>query len=93
MRLSLLVVFIFCASIASLATGLKSHPLGIELEAEGTPDSTEGDVLVAGIKPDAIPCGFYSHTPVYYRRLPTVAGSDAYSSIILHGPPVQVCTI
>ena len=93
MRLPLLVVFIFCASNASLAAGLKSHPLGIELEAEGTPASTEGEALVAGIKTDAIPCGFYSHALVYSKRLPTVAGSDAYPSIILHGPPVTGHTI
>lgn len=93
MRLPLLVVFIFCASIYSLAAVLKSQPLGIELEAEGTPDSTEGETLVAGIKTDAIPCGFYSHELVYSKRLPTVAGSDAYPIIISHGPPVQGFTI
>lgn len=89
MRLPLLVVVIFCASVASLAAGLKSHQLGVELEAKGVPGSSAGEALVAGIRPDAIPRGFYSHAPVYSKRLPTVAGSDAYPSSILHGPPVQ----
>jgi hypothetical protein len=88
MRLPLLVVFIFCASIANLATGQKSHPLVIELEAEGDPHSPAGGVRVAGIKPDVIPRGFYSYALVHSTRLSTVAGSDAYPSIILHGPPV-----
>ena len=93
MRLPLLVVFIFCAGIANPAAGLRSHSLVIELEAEGSPGSPEGQVLVAGSKPDVKPREFYSYTRASSTRLSTVAGSDAYPSIILHGPPVTGHTI
>ena len=86
--LPLFIVFVFCISIANLATGLESQQLVIKLEAGSVPDLAEDKVLMTGILPGPVPREFPAYTSVISTRLSTVVDSDAYPSIILHGPPV-----
>lgn len=86
--LPLFIVFVFCISIANLANGLESQQLVIKLEAGNVPDSAKDKVLMTGTLPGPLPRQFSAYTSVISTRLSTVVDSDAYSSIILHGPPV-----
>jgi hypothetical protein len=86
--LPLFLVFVFCIGIGSLATGLESQQLVIELEAGSVPDTAGDKVLSPGILPAPAPREFPSYSSVISTRLSTVVGSDAYPGIILHGPPV-----
>lgn len=86
--LPLFMVFVFCISIANLATGLESQQLDIKLEAGNVPGSAEDKVLMTGTLPGPLPREFPLYASVISTRLSTVVDSDAYPSIILHGPPV-----
>ena len=86
--LLLLLVFALCASVASPVYLAEVQTQQVELESEFAPDTSEDDELVTGFTPELFVPKFLSLSPSYGEAL-SVVGSDAYSSITLHGPPAQ----
>jgi len=91
--LTLLMVLVLCAGLASPVGWADSQQQVIELQFEELSDSSEDDNLITGFMPDLIPTGFPLPPPVPIERLLPVTGSDAYSSLILHGPPIPACLV
>ena len=85
--LTLLVMLALCAGLASPVSRADSQQQVIELQSEELSDSSEDENMVSGFKLDLITNGFPLSPPVLTERLLHVTGSDAYSSLILHGPP------
>ena len=85
--LPLLMVFVLCAGITNPVCWAESQQQEIELESEDEPNSSEGDKLTAGFIPGLIANDFLPYSPALPETLSLVTGSDAYPSIILHGPP------
>jgi len=81
----LLMVFVLSACFVSPVSLAESQQQEIELESESEPSSSEGDNLIAGRLPDLIANEFLSSSIIPNTLSPT--GSDAYPSLILHGPP------
>jgi hypothetical protein len=84
--LPLFMVFVLCACIISPVSWAESQQQEIELEPESKPEPSEDDKLITGLLTDLIRNDFLSLSPVFPERL-SPTGSDAYPSIILHGPP------
>ena len=85
--LLLLVVFVLCAGLSSPVGWAADLQQEIELVTEEVADPSEGNKTTTGF----IACLAASeHSPYFSilpKSLPSVSGSDAYPSLILHGPP------
>ena len=86
---SWLMMLVLCAGLASTAGWAGSQQQVIELQFEELSNSSEDDNLITGFMPGLNPAGFPLPSPVTIEKLLPVTGSDAYSSLILHGPPIQ----
>jgi len=84
--LPLLMVFLLSACFISPVSWAESQQQEIELESESETESSEDDNSIAGLLPDLIVNEFLSLSTIFPETL-SLAGSDAYLSIILHGPP------
>jgi hypothetical protein len=84
--LPLLMVFVLCACITSPVSWAESQQQVIELESECEPESSGDDSLSSGLLSDLSVRKFLSLSAILPETLPPT-GSDAYPSIILHGPP------
>ena len=85
--LTLLMVLVLCAGLASPAGFAESQQQGVELQSKELSSSAEDDNLIAGFMLDLITTGFPLSSLILIQRLSPVTGSDAYSSQILHAPP------
>jgi len=84
--LPLLMVFLLSACFISPVSWAESQQQEIELESESEPESSEDDNLTTGLLHDLIVNKFLTLSPIILEIL-SPTGSDAYPSIILHGPP------
>jgi hypothetical protein len=84
--LTLLVVFVFCASMTTQICRAESQQLQIELESEFVPSSSEDDILTTGFMPGLFANERLPLSSTFDETLPP-RGSDAYPSTALHGPP------
>jgi hypothetical protein len=80
------MVFVLCASIISPVSWSGSQQQQVKLEYESEPESSKDDNLITGLFPDLIVNKLLSLIPILLET-PPPAGSDAYPSITLHGPP------
>ena len=83
------MVLVFCACINSPVCWAESQQQIIEAELENVLDSSGDDALAI-----AFMAGLAAHNsqfsfPDTIKSLLLVAGSDAYPSVILHGPPAR----
>lgn len=86
--LPLLMVLVLCASITNSVCWAESQQQNTELESEYVPDPSEDDKLKTGFMPGLFVNRFQSFSsPILTERLLPITDSDAYSSLILHGPP------
>jgi hypothetical protein len=86
--LPLLMVLVLAAGIVmSPVSWMENQQQGIGLEAETESVSSGDDKLMAGLLPDPMVNKSLSVSPVIPETLSST-GSDAYSSLTLHGPPV-----
>jgi hypothetical protein len=86
--LPLLMVLVLAAGIVmSPVSWMENQQQGIGLEAETESESSGDDKLMAGLLPDLMVNKSLSVSPVIPETLSST-GSDAYSSLTLHGPPV-----
>ena len=87
--LPLLMALVFGASVSNSVCWAESQYQEIELESEYVPDSSEGDTLISGSMPARNANNLLSAT-LNVAQLPSLGtGSDAYPSLILHGPPAS----
>jgi hypothetical protein len=84
--LSLLMVFVLGACFISPVSWAESQQQEIELGSESEPESSEDDNTITGFLPDLLANEFLSLSLILLESL-SLTGSDAYPSIILHGPP------
>jgi hypothetical protein len=84
--LTLLVVFVFCASVVSPVSLAEVQTQQVELESDFVLDSS-GDESTSGSLPGSFVKEFPSLSPSCGEAL-SIVGSDACSAITLHGPPV-----
>jgi len=85
--LTLLLVFVLCASVASSAYLAEVQPQQVERGLESAPDPFEDDESVTGFVSKLLAKEFLSLSLCCMDAL-SVVGSDAYPGITLHGPPV-----
>ena len=86
--LTLLVVFVFCASVVSPVYLAEVQTQQVELESEFVPDASEDDEPIIGFISEVFAKEFPSVPPSSGEAL-SIVGSDAYPAITLHGPPVR----
>ena len=86
--LTLLLVFVLCASVASTAYLAEVQPQQVELGLEFAPESFEDDEPTTGFVSELLTKELLSLSLSCMDAL-SVVGSDAYPSSILHGPPVS----
>jgi len=80
------MVFVLSACIVSPVSWAESQQQEIELEFESEPESFDDDTSNKVLLPDSLVNEFLSFSLIFPERL-SPAGSDAYPSITLHGPP------
>ena len=80
------MVFVLGACIISPVSWAESQQQKIELEFESESESSDDDNLITVLSPDPVGNEFLSFSSIFPERL-SPTGSDAYPSIILHGPP------
>jgi hypothetical protein len=85
--LTLLLLFVLCASVASPAYLAEVQPQQVELGLEFAPDSFEDDESSIGFVSELLTKELLSLSLSCMVAL-SVVGSDAYPSITLHGPPL-----
>jgi len=85
------VVFVFFAGLHSPVCWAESQQESFEPEFDKVPDSSEGDAPATGFIAGLPASSFLSSFPGAIKTLPLVTGSDAYPSIIIHGPPARGC--
>ncbi len=83
------MVFVFFAGIHSPACWAESQQQSFAPEFNNVPESSEGDAPATGFIPGLPASSILSSFPDAIKTLPLVTGSDAYPSIILHGPPAR----
>ena len=85
--LPLLMALVFGASVSNSVCWAESQYQEIELESEYVPDSSEGDTLITGSMPARNANNLLSVDLNVAQMLSSGTSSDAYPSLILHGPP------
>ncbi len=85
--LPLLMALVFGASVSNSVCWAESQYQEIEPESEYLPDSSEGDTLITGSMPARNANNLLSADLNVAQLLSSGTGSDAYPSLILHGPP------
>ena len=87
--LPLFMTLVFGACVSDSVYWVESHYQEIELESEYVPDSSEGDTLITGFMPARNANNLLS-AKLNVAQMPSFGtGSDAYPSLILHGPPAS----
>jgi len=84
-----IMVFVFFTGIHSPVCWAESQQQLFEPEFDKVPDSSEGDAPATGFMAGLPASRFLSSFPGAIKTLPLVTGSDAYPSIIIHGPPAR----
>lgn len=85
--LSLLVVFVLCAGLTSPISWAEDLQQEIELVSKEVADSSDDDRMTTGFIPWQTANERLSYPPDLHEGRLAISDSDAYSSLILHGPP------
>lgn len=86
--LTLLTAIVLCASVTSQANWAECQQTKIELKSEANANTSSDDDNTSGCALGLIATGLQSFSSPNINESPlAVTHSDAYASLILHGPP------
>ncbi|MGB5717740.1 MAG: hypothetical protein WBN81_11675 [Gammaproteobacteria bacterium] len=87
--LPLLMALVFSVSVSNSVCWAESQYQEIEPVSGYVPDSSEGDTLITASMPARNANNLLSADLNVAQMLSSGTGSDAYPSLILHGPPAS----